>query len=53
MRFHEALLCVAAIIAPTIATVIFQTWIAPVVAAVVISLPLVWFTGRLVEHTYR
>jgi hypothetical protein len=60
MRLHEALLCVAAIFAPFIALATAAAlaapplllWMAPVATFFVISLPLVWVTGWLIDHTY-
>jgi hypothetical protein len=60
MRFHEALLCVTAVIAPFIALMVtavlaapsFLLWVAPVVTFLAVSLPLLWVTVWLIDHTY-
>jgi hypothetical protein len=60
VRFHELLLCLAALAAPFAAEVAALAWAnssflivaAPLLAFVVISLPLLWLTGWLIEHTY-
>ncbi len=52
MRFHESLLCVAAMLAPLIAAAVFLTWVAPLVIFFAVSLPLIWLTGWLIDHSY-
>jgi hypothetical protein len=52
MRLHEALMCVVALVSPLASLVLFPTWWAPLIAFCTISLPLVWLTGWLIDHTY-
>lgn len=51
MRFHEALLCVLAVMLPLGVLLIWPLWWAPLLAFVV-SLGLVWLVGWMVDHTY-
>jgi hypothetical protein len=50
VRFHEALLCVVAVMLPLAAAIIFRDWQAPLIAFAV-SLGLIRLVGWMVEHS--
>ncbi len=52
MRFHELLLCMIALFAPLIALALHPVWWVPLAAFAAVSLPLIWLTGWLIDHTY-
>jgi len=52
LRFHELVFCLTALLAPLTSLAIWPVWWVPLAAMFGVSLPLIWLTGWLIDHTY-